>query len=249
MRPSVDHDNGQRAEDDLTTMYVNVIKYNAQLAARIDAGAHEGDLDRYGIGFDEQRLESRIQPAVDPASGGEIVGERQPNHLGNLADVEIRCHADYAFGPHGHEGQGEGVVAAQHGDVAAQRLFDLVHPIDAPARFLDPGDMRKLGAQSCDDGHADLHPTAAGNRIENDRPIRRLGDRGKMLKQAFLTRLIVVRRDQQHRIGPGLVGELGQLHRLMRRVGSGAGNDRDPAAGFRDHEPDHIHVFLVAQGG
>lgn len=46
VRPSVEHDNGQRAEDDLTTLYVNVIKFNAQLAARLEAGAHEGEIEK-----------------------------------------------------------------------------------------------------------------------------------------------------------------------------------------------------------
>lgn len=47
VRPSVEHDNGQRSEDDLTTMYVNVMKNNAQLAARIEAGAKADEVAKY----------------------------------------------------------------------------------------------------------------------------------------------------------------------------------------------------------
>lgn len=46
VRPSVEHDNGQRGEDDLTTMYVNAIKYNAQVTARIEAGARESEIEQ-----------------------------------------------------------------------------------------------------------------------------------------------------------------------------------------------------------
>jgi DNA-directed RNA polymerase II subunit RPB1 len=47
MRPSVDHESGQRAEDDISTIYVNIIKYNAQLAARMEAGASELEIGKY----------------------------------------------------------------------------------------------------------------------------------------------------------------------------------------------------------
>lgn len=46
-RPSREMDGGQRSEDDLTTAYINVIRYNANLTARIEAGATEQDIAKH----------------------------------------------------------------------------------------------------------------------------------------------------------------------------------------------------------
>ena len=67
----------------------------------------------------------------------EIIGQRQFHHLRDFPDVEIRRHADHAFGPDRHEGQRERVVAAQHGEVAAKRLLQLVDAIDAVRKTVD----------------------------------------------------------------------------------------------------------------
>ena len=69
-----------------------------------------------------------------------------------------------------------------------------------------------------------------------------------MLKEPFLVRLIVIRRDDQHAVGARLFGVLCQLHRLVRVVRAGAGDHRDAAFRLGDANLDHMPVFLVRQG-
>ncbi|MNG03445.1 hypothetical protein D3C84_865250 [compost metagenome] len=67
--------------------------------------------------------------------------------------------------------------------------------------------------------------------------------------QAFLGRLVVIRHDQQARVGAGLFGVTGQLDRFAGRVGAGTGNHRDSAVDLFDHGADHFDVFVHIKGG
>ena len=60
--------------------------------------------------------------------------------------------------------------------------------------------------------------------------------------EAVLRRLVVIGRDHEHRIGAGLLGVLGEIDRLLGRIGAGAGHDRDAAARLIDAP---FHDFLV----
>ena len=42
------------------------------------------------------------------------------------------------IGAYGHEGQGEGVIAAENGYVCSERVFELIHTIHAATGFFDP---------------------------------------------------------------------------------------------------------------
>jgi len=65
--------------------------------------------------------------------------------------------------------------------------------------------------------------------------------------QPFLGRLVVVGGDQQHAVGPGLLGLLGELDRLGGGVGAGAGNDRNPPLHLVDDGLDHVHMLVVVK--
>ncbi len=59
-----------------------------------------------------------------------------------------------------------------------------------------------------------------------------------MREQALLRRLVIIRCDDEDRVGARLFGVLGQTDRFQRIVGAGAGNDRYAPAGRLDAEFD-----------
>src|SRR5262249_7801247 len=74
------------------------------------------------------------------------------------------------------------------------------------------------------------------------------GDVLEVAEQAVLRRPVVVRRDVEEGVGPGLARALAELDRLRRGVGAGAGDDGDPAARlFQDH-PYDVHLLFEGQG-
>ncbi len=72
-------------------------------------------------------------------------------------------------------------------------------------------------------------------------------DRLEVLIHPFLGRLVVVRRDDEHRVGAGLLGVLGQFDRFPRRIGTGAGHDRHAALGLVDAPFHDVLVFVVRE--
>jgi len=69
-----------------------------------------------------------------------------------------------------------------------------------------------------------------------------------MLVESSLRRLVVIRRDNQLRVGADLFGMSGEIDRFLRRVGAGAGNHRDAARGAFDTQLRQSHVLLMAEG-
>ena len=166
-----------------------------------------------------------------------------------LARPQIGRDADDSFRPDRHERQGEGIIPAQDHEIVAERLLELIDPVDRTARLFDGAHMRILRPQPRDQGHADLHAAPAGDRVEDDRPVGGLGHLREMAEQAFLRGPVVVGRHHQHRVGPGVVRRPGEFQRLAGGIGARAGHDRRPAPGCLDHAADHVHVLPVRKRG
>ena len=62
--------------------------------------------------------------------------------------------------------------------------------------------------------------------VDDDRDADRVVHRLEVLVEPFLGRLVVVGRDDEKRVGARLLGVLGELDRLGRVVGAGAGDHR-----------------------
>jgi len=60
---------------------------------------------------------------------------------------------------------------------------------------------------------------------------------------------VVVRRDEQERVGAGVDGAAGEADRLVGRVAARAGDDRHVAVRGVGHGLDHFDVFVVGEGG
>lgn len=68
-----------------------------------------------------------------------------------------------------------------------------------------------------------------------------------MLEQAFLRRLVVIRRYQQARISASGLGVGGQLDGLARRIGACTGDDRNTSCNLSNHTADDLDVFAHIQ--
>ena len=90
---------------------------------------------------------------------------------------------------------------------------------------------------------------SAGNVVEDDGDVHRLGHGGEVSIVTLLRRFVVVRPDHQHAVRTGLAGELRQPQGFRGAVGAGAGHDLDPAAGPLHHGGDHLLVFLMVERG
>ena len=75
------------------------------------------------------------------------------------------------------------------------------------------------------------------------------GQDAKVLIKAFLGGLVVVRRHDQRRVGPGLGGPTRQPQGLLGAVRAGAGHHLDPPAGRLDHGRNHPLVLRVRERG
>ncbi len=178
----------------------------------------EGGFHGHRIWLDEQGLEDRVELAVDLGGLGVLVGESQLGELHDLFWQQVRSDADHALGSDGHERQGETVVAAEHGDVLAHGLLQLVDAVDGTAGLLDGADMWILGSQALDHGHADFDAATSGDGIEDDRLVGGFREFGEMAEQTGLAGLVVIRCHDQHGVGTGFMGKLGEFHGFVSGV-------------------------------
>src|ERR1017187_100938 len=105
------------------------------------------------------------------------------------------------------------------------------------------------GPEALEDGEAYLHRATRRYGINDDRQVGRPGDRREVPEEALLARLVVVRRDNEHRVGARLVRKPRELERLGRGVGARARNYGNAPPRELDRRPDHVHVLLVRQRG
>ena len=68
-----------------------------------------------------------------------------------------------------------------------------------------------------------------------------------MTEETFLAGLVVIRGDEQERVGSGFVGALGQVEGFGRGVGARAGHDRDAAGGELDRLTDDFDMLVVVE--
>ena len=92
-----------------------------------------------------------------------------------------------------------------------------------------------------------VHAGPAGNVVEHDRQRRRLGDRLEVLVEAFLRRLVVVRRDRQQPVGADALHVARQLDHFPRVVSAGAGQHGHLALGFLDDQLHHAQLVAMRQ--
>ena len=98
--------------------------------------------------------------------------------------------------------------------------------------------------------HGTCRHRAAGDVLDAVIGIPHPGvDRLEVLIEALLSRLVVVGRDHEQRVGSGVLGVACEIDGLGGGVGAGAGDDGDAALGLRDRDLDDALVLVVGEGG
>lgn len=90
---------------------------------------------------------------------------------------------------------------------------------------------------------------AAGHVINKQGQIHGVVNSLEVAEQPFLRGFVVIGRNEQSGIGPGLFGEGGQAYGLGRVVGPGPGHDGDTAFDLLDADAHGFFVFLVGHSG
>src|SRR6185369_8676224 len=155
-------------------------------------------------------------------------------------------HGDDPLGAAGHHREGDEVVAGEDVDPVAAERDDLGGLLQGAGRLLDGYDVLVHG----DPGHGlgeHVDPGTAGHVVEDLRDRDCFGDRGVVAHQTFLGRLVVVGGHEQDAVSAGLFRLLAQFDRFLGRVGTGAGNDRNPLLHLRDDRLDHVHMLIVIE--
>ena len=146
----------------------------------------------------------------------------------------------------GHEAQRRGILARQQVELRPHRKALLRGTCEVRGRILHPDDvLQREAARHGLDRHVD--DRAGGNVVDDDGDIDRVVDRLVVLVEAFLGRLVVIGRDDQHCIGADLGGILGELDGLVGRVRSSAGDHGHPALRRYDCQLDDALVLIVIQ--
>src|SRR3569623_1780883 len=203
----------------------------------------QGPFDRDGVGLDEQRL---VQAGKTRINGRGLVGaagERRRAHGVHGARRNVGSHRDHALAAEQNEFARRGVVASIDIQTLAAALQNVAGTIEIAGGVLDADDignrrqpLHRLGQY--------VTGGAARHVVEYLRYGHRLGDGLVVQIKAFLSRLVVIRRYQQARIGPTFLGEASEFDGFTGGIGTGAGDHRHAATREFHHLADDLAVFV-----
>src|SRR5437899_7178027 len=206
-------------------------------------------LDRDRIGFQEQDLEQRIELVMDGPGLGRIPGcpgVHQRRHLGRR---HVGGHRNDAFRAHRQHQRGQRSITGEDREAVAAELDDLAHLLERPRPFLDAHDVSDLGMPR-NRLRCQIQGGAPGDVVKDLREMHCLSHGLVVPVEALLSRLVVVRRDQEGRVRADGLGMAGELDRLVRRVGPRAGNDRHATPdGLHGELDDPLVLFMGQRGG
>ena len=199
-----------------------------------------------GLRLEEHRLVQRLQLRIELARQLAVAGERGVDDGAHLPRRDVGGHRNDALEARQHALARQVVVAAEQRHAAADACEVLAIALER-GRFLDADDVRNRRAV------ARRSPASCRSRSGSGTLYSTIGIATRsaiglvVLVQAFLRRLVVVRRDQQAGIRAGILRELRQLDRFARRVRAGAGDDRDALGGALHHSAHDVDVLFDAQ--
>ncbi len=128
-----------------------------------------------------------------------------------------------------HQGKCGVVVAAVQREISGQMLQQLGRARHVAGGVLESDDSRHLRQPQRGFGTQIGHGTSR-HVVQNDRQVDCFGDLAKVLVQAFLRRLVVVRHNLQRRVRTHLLRMPRQFDCLGRRVATRAGDHRNAPA-------------------
>src|SRR6267143_1993025 len=183
---------------------------------------------------------------VNRARTGKVTLEREPRQLRHLRWNFVRHHGDDAASAKRDDRERDGVVAGENDEVLRHRVQNRGHLRDVAGGFLDADDIFNL-REPLHCSWLNVHPSPSLHAIQNNRQRNCLSDGAIMLEQAFLRRLVVIRRDGENSIR----AESGQLARqryhLRSVVASGPSEDGDLSLSEFDGDFHYTQMFFMRQ--
>ena len=175
------------------------------------APQRERVLHRHGIRLDEEILEERVEPEVQPRAPSPS-RPRAPLCTSRATSRGMRFDATLITptAPAAMKGSVSESSPERISNSARQRRAQGAHALDRAARFLDRDDVRTSRREPRHGLDADLDAAAAGDAVEDERQLGGLGDFCEVPEEAFLRRLVVIRRDEQR----GVAAERAPLPRV-----------------------------------
>ena len=176
-----------------------------------------------------------------------ITRGKRAHHLGHLARRHIGGHADDTLGTDAHEGQRQGIIAADDLELRSASRPQLADAVARTPCLLDADDILELRRQALDGVDPDLDATATRNAVKQDGQPGGPGDGREVLIHAFLRGLVVVRGHLERTIHTELLGLLGQEDGLLRGIATGTRQHRQLAARKLHGQLDHLQVFVIIE--
>ena len=155
-----------------------------------------------GIGFDSTKFTSMSGKifALQFARAREIVGQRALRRApSSRAGISLDTTETTPWPPSAISGIVMRVVAGEHREVWRHLVHHRRHLTDIAGGFLDADDVVDF-REPLQRGRLDVHAGAALHAVDNDGKFHRRRDRFVVLVQAFLRRLVVIRRDGENAV-------------------------------------------------
>src|SRR5712691_11043235 len=206
----------------------------------------QGSLDRDRVRLDLEQLIRRLEVLVDEARRLDVPLTERADHSLHLRPDDVRVDADPADSPELEKREDEIVVPGIEVKVGlpddAARLDEVV------IRLLDSADGRDLG-QLDDRLGLDVDDHAAGDVVDDDRPVADVGDRAEVLHDSSGRRLVVIRSDDEETVYTELVRFTRQVDGVSGGVGTGAGDHRAVPVERVDGDPKELEALVVRERG
>src|SRR5438094_5733398 len=201
-------------------------------------------LDRNGIDLDLEKLISRLELLVELARRVHVTLVEGPDHSPDLRSDDVRVYTNTADPAELEEREDQDVVPRVEREV---RLADDAPGLDeVVVRLLDGTDGRDLG-QLDDRLRLDIDNDAAGNVVDDDRPVADVGDRAEVLDDSSRGGFAVVRRDDEEGVYTELVRFTRQVNGVGRGVGAGPGDDGRTPVERVDGDAEQLEPFVVRE--
>ncbi len=180
--------------------------------------------DLIAIGLPTTRSSSidGLELPVERARRLVLAGLPEPDQLLHLRPDDVRVHADPADAAELEERQDQVVVARVEVEPESRRCAS---PRARSSCACLTALTFSISASSRDRLRLDVDHDAAGDVVDDDRLVRRRGDRLEVLDDPALRRLVVVRRHDRHASTPSSCASLGQVDRVARVVRARARDD------------------------
>ena len=213
------------------------------MAADVVAEQVQRRLDRDRVRGDAQELDRRRELAVERPRRLVLACVPEPDQLLHLRADDVRVHADAADAAELEERQDQVVVARVEVEAG---LDDVLRLREVVVRLLDAADVLDLG-QPRDRLGLDVEHDPAGDVVDDDRLVGRRRDGLEVRDDPALRRLVVVRRHDEDAVDAELVRPLGQVDRVARVVGAGAGDDGRAVADLLQRRGVELEALLVGE--